>query len=492
LEDLLREKLVLRLGNWMAVPKLPTDTNQRATILIRGSVVDTNQQPIAGAQVRAGNFSTSRTTDATASLEGRFTIAALAAGDGILTAEAEGFAAGAVVVKAAPNMPEVQIMLRRGRGLRLLITDALSAPLPQASLTLQSRPHELPGDGSELVPQIHFRRKADERGAILWPNAPELKLEFSVRAEGYLDHFFNVVPDDEEHVIVLKRALLITGTVHDSTSGEIIPKFRLGIGYPQKLADGSVRAAWVPLDRFWINFTNGKFRKTITEPAISIPQNPGYFFRFEAEGHAAFVTRWYAPNEGEVQLEVKLKPVEDIVAVAYSVEGNPAADAQIGFLMDGTDARLVPGGFDFMLGNAPVWVRRADALGSFRVPGGEKIERVVVAAPGGYAEISVEELRKAGAVRLGPWARVEGKLEDHGQPVAKARLELGLVAQDQRAPLRLAPQAFETTTGEDGHFVFPRVPPVLMCVRRVDGGVMVQGDNFKALGGKTTEVRLEK
>ena len=76
-----------------------------------------------------------------------------------------------------------------------------------------------------------------------------------------------------------------------------------------------------------------------------------------------------------------------------------AYNVQIGLMFPGTDARLVPGGFAGELGQAMAWVRRADAQGRFVVPGGEKIQTVVVAAPNGYAETTLDELRKVRAVR---------------------------------------------------------------------------------------------
>src|SRR5205823_14479328 len=140
------------------------------------------------------------------------------------------------------------------------------------------------------------------------------------------------------------------------------------------------------LDRCWLNFRGGESRRTPQESVHGGQTNPAYVFRFEAEGHAPFVTRAFDAEEGEARLEVTLRPVEDIAAIAYAADGKIAPNVQIGLMFPGTDARLVPGGFAGELGQAMAWVRRADAQGRFVVPGGEKIQTVVVAAPNGYAE----------------------------------------------------------------------------------------------------------
>jgi hypothetical protein len=183
--------------------------------------------------------------------------------------------------------------------------------------------------------------------------------------------------------------------------------------------------------------------------------NRGYVFRFEAEGHKPFVTRAYQADEGEVRLDVLLQPAKDIVAFAYGVDGKAAGDAQVAVITPGTEVHLVPGGFAGDLGRALAWLRRTGADGSFVVPEDDNIQRVVIASPGGYAEITVEDLRKARAVQLGAWSRINGILQSGGQPVPNSEVRL---VWSSRLPA-LSYDAPSVRTDGQGRFAFVFVPP---------------------------------
>jgi hypothetical protein len=437
LEAALQQNLILRLGEGLVV---------------RGSVTDTNQQPLAGVTVRAGQPSTSRTREALTDANGTFEIRGCTLGDGILTGEKEGFAPVAIPIQVKSNMPPAQLTLSEGKPLRLRLIDNTGSPVTDARLILQSFPHS----EKPPTPQIEFRRKADPEGRIVWLNAPEQNFRLTASADGFQLKDFVIQPDGQEHDIQLQRALIITGTVRDSVSGELLPNFRLGIGMPDK---NSGQPYWSTLDRFWINFGRGNFRHVVAEAVMSGEENPRYIFRFEAEGHAPFVTRAYRADEGEVQVDVTLNPSKDIQAVVYGPDSKPAANVQVCLLAAGVEARLAPGGFDGALGNALSWLRRSDNQGWFKVPTGQKIDAIVLSSPSGYAETTIEELRKAGAVQLIPWARIEGTVQSGDLPLAKARLTLLL-----RSPRALLPLDFETTSDDTGHFLFPKAPPALLSI----------------------------
>jgi RNA polymerase sigma factor (sigma-70 family) len=464
-QELTNGTLVLRLGEG---------------IIVRGSVVDTSLQPIVNATVRVGQLHHSSSREAKTGSDGGFSIGGCPAGDGIVSAEANGFAPAAIYLKIAASVPPVQLTLGAGRALRLRVVDGAGETIRGAQLLLDSFPRS---ERLVPIPQIELRWTEDAEGRIVWSNAPDQELAFDALAPGYLRHSFAVQPSEEEQLLTLQRALTISGTVRDADTGELIPRFRLGIGWPRPTPGGSFEPQWSTIDRFWVSFRGGEFRHTLQESVSGGESNPAYVFRFEAEGHAPFVTRAFAAEEGEVQLEVSLRPVEDIVAIAYAADGKIAPNVQVGLMFPGTDARLVPGGFAGELGHAMAWVRRADGQGRFVVPGGEKIQTVVLAAPSGYAETTVDELRKIGAVRLRPWARVEGRFQSEGAPDANARLTL-----QRRADrfLMAEPDAFETMTGADGRFVFAQVPPGSFDVVAGDRKV----GTAEARAGETSEVTL--
>jgi hypothetical protein len=293
---------------------------------------------------------------------------------------------------------------------------------------------------------------------MTWTNAPEQPLPFGVRALGFLNTDATLKPDGEEHLIALQAALVISGTVRDAVTGELVPRFRLGVGWPQKRPDGSVEPQWSPGERFWLSFTGGEFRHTLQEGVIGGTPNPGYVFRFEAEGYVPFITQVYQPDEGEARLDVQLRPAEAVWARAYTPDGAVARDAQVASLVQGRDdVELVSGGFAGPLQAALASIGRVDSAGWFTVTDDGEFQRVVIVHPSGYAEATLDQLKKDHAVRLGRWATLDGVWQTNGQSVANAEITLQLSRRAGTGP-RLDSGAFHTLTDAHGHFAFPKVP----------------------------------
>jgi len=459
-----------------------------------GRVVDHDQQPIANAQVHIGMLSSSFSRDARTGADGAFQVGACQAGQGIVSAEADGFAPAAVQLTFGTNIQPVMLTMGPGKPLRMRVVDSTGAPVAEASLCLAPIPLEY---RSVPVPQIEFSCTTDAEGRAVWIHAPDQLLEFSADGPRHIRRdFIHLRPDDQEHVITLQPALLIKGTVRDAATGELVPRFRLHMGWPWKSADGSVKLSWSELDRFCLTFTGGEFRHYLKEAVIGGEPNPGYVFRFEAEGHASFVTRVYQPEEGEASLDVRLQPASDITAFAYLPDGSVARDAQVGFMGPGSDARQVPGGFEGLLGQALASVRRADANGRFTVPDDKNIELVVIACASGYAQATPDALRKAGAVRLAAWGRIEGAWLAGGQPVTNRVISLDWQQRHFSVRPLGAEEPFQVRTDGSGRFVFPQVPPGPCSLSSPKSGSapaspIVKLAEFEVLAGETKLVTVQ-
>jgi hypothetical protein len=199
----------------------------------------------------------------------------------------------------------------------------------------------------------------------------------------------------------------------------------------------------------------------LEEPVIGNTTHPGYIFRFEAEGHAPYVTRFYRPDEGEVRLEVRLRNAKETWIAVYTPNGRVAANARIGQIAAGNQLELNPGGFSLRGSEGSTWLRKADANGQFVLPADDTVEAVVFAHEEGYAESTPDGLRKARAIRLQPWARIEGSWQASGQAVVEGDLSLQLQSAAKRGFV-LNAGAFKATTDAAGRFVFPQVPPGLL------------------------------
>ncbi len=105
-----------------------------------------------------------------------------------------------------------------------------------------------------------------------------------------------------------------------------------------------------------------------------------------------------------------------------------------------------------------------DSQGAFAFPAQFERSALVAIHDAGYAEVHLEPDRQPGEVKLGAWARVEGRLMEAGQPVPTAWIHLTPV----RSRLNAAPHiqdGLSMKTDLAGRFVFPRVPPVKSSVR---------------------------
>ena len=426
-------------------------------VALQGIVVDATGQPVTDAKVHVGGLDETGSRDARTGPDGSFLVAGCRRQAQPITAFAEGYAPAVLSVKLEANMEPVKLVLSGGRALRIRVIDSNGQPIAGARVWYCPWPGS-PGP----FPQVSYNTKADADGLVIWEHAPDQDLTFQSFATGYMRSFENVIrPDDQLHTITLAPALVISGAVRDADSGDLLPRFRLGIGCPQPTADGSEQPWWSSIDRFWPVFTGGTFRHSLEEPVVGGTVNRGYIFRFEAEGHAPYVTRVYRPNEGEVRLEVTLRKAEETWITVYTPKGEVAVNAHIGLVAAGSRLELAPGGFSTGASEGSTWLRKADAKGQFLLPADEAVEAVVLAHEEGYAESTLDGLRKARAIRLQPWARIEGSWQASGQPVVNGELSLQLQSASKRNFV-LNASSFKTTTDAAGRFVFPQVPPGLL------------------------------
>ena len=136
-----------------------------------------------------------------------------------------------------------------------------------------------------------------------------MELQFGIAASGYMrTNQLKVRPDGEEHVVVLMPAVVVSGQVTDAETGKVIPQFRIVCGWPQSGFGQGESVHWSSFGRDWLSFTGGKYRHSFEDAMVGGTANPGYVLKFEAEGYSPFTARTIRPDEGEVRIDVTLKP----------------------------------------------------------------------------------------------------------------------------------------------------------------------------------------
>lgn len=427
---------------------------------ITGSVVDAEGNPVAGARVFTGTISSSDARETVADGNGDFTIPGCKPGDNLLTAEAHGLANTTIGINTTNDPMPYQIVLSKGGVLSLLVENQNGVPIPDASAWLDcfnQGPINSPHFKAKRT-QVDFTGKSDAKGRILWTNTPAGELKFEFSAPGYVrseDFYFKA--DGEEHLITLHPALVVSGSVRDADSGQLIPNFRMGIGWPEKdYLTGQTNGHWSSIARFWPQFSDGQFSNAMEEAALGGTPNPGYVLKFEADGYKPFISRPIAPDESQVHLDVALHPAVSLTVTVIGPGGQPVADADVGLVSPDAQLSLVPGGFS--KGQSGAALLYTDAAGHFSLTLDGAVTRVIVACPAGYAETNPADLQANPAITLQAWGRLEGTCLSNGQPVA-GREYLFSLHDDDINSVSADFNAFRVTADEQGKFVLPMVPP---------------------------------
>ncbi|MBL9173939.1 MAG: sigma-70 family RNA polymerase sigma factor [Verrucomicrobiales bacterium] len=427
---------------------------------VSGVVVDANDQPVSGAKVAVGRVGDSARREGTSDEQGAFSIQGLAPGRTLISAQASGFAATTEPLELSAATPPVRLVLRSGAELRLRVVDRTGTPVAGAYAWLNTF-----SPTGEPSAQAEVDLRSDAEGRVVWTEAPDTTLEFDVYAKGFMRvNGYPVRPDGKEHVVTLPPALTISGRVTDADTHEPIGKFRVITGWPpQNPAQGGGSPSWSPLDRFWLNFSGGSYRHTFEEPVIGGIENPGYVFKFEAEGYSPQITRVVAPDEGEVRLDVSLRRSEEREITISTPDGRPAARAEVALL--GPGARATLSGATFEMNNSPGMVRKiTDAEGRFKLPGDDALTRIVVVHESGFAEVppAVSET----SWQLLPWGRIEGRWMSGDRPVVDGEL-LVQAGPGPSDGLQFDFSTYRLKTDAQGRFSRDRVPPIRLNLVRL-------------------------
>ena len=471
------EKYVFRLGRGVTVT---------------GTVVDLTGNPMAEAKVRLGRVGFSGSREGKSGLDGTFALPGCEAGDQLLSAEAKGYAATTEPVKLTADSPPFRLVLKPGLTLRLRIVGPEGQPVPKASVILNTLDQGgiFPGTTNAPVAQTEVELRSDADGRVVWEEAPDMELPFSIGAAGYFSlESYKVRPDGQEHQVALMKALTIVGKVRDTQSGAAIPKFRIITGWPQvDYSNGTTNPSWSSLERFWLNFEGGEFRHTFDEGAIGGMKNPGYIFRFEAEGFAPLVSRLVAAEEGEARLDVSLRPAKATTLTLVQPDGRPAANAAIALVSAGGNAKLTGVSFDQLNSQGSV-LMNTDSGGRFQLPNDDSLVAIMAAHSEGFATARPAEF-VAGQTTwmLQPWGKIEGTWLSGDKPAAGR--DVLLEGMDgRRGALQFDFTTFKATTAGDGRFRYEHVPPGRVKLTRLIRSEM--GNGHTSWGhGRSTEVEL--
>jgi RNA polymerase sigma factor (sigma-70 family) len=428
-------------------------------IEVYGDVTDPSGNPVSDASVSVGYIMSGRRESKTRR-NGTFSVGGCKPAKTVLTAEATGLAAITIEVDLATNRGPFHLSLQPGKLLRLRAVDTNGNPIQNVAVSHDIIPQFF-GNETPTV-QANFDGKTDVDGRVKWDNAPNGELTFNFHADGNMSATVQVRPDGQEHVFTLSAPsspLTLIGSVTDATTGQLIPSFRIIEGWPNTNSrTGEVGPQWSTLNRFWLKFEGGAFRHVFTEPPLGGEPNPGFMFKFEADGYSPHVTRPFSCNEGEVRLEVALRPAAPTSFTVLLPGGEPAAKADVGLVWHGTGLRLRPGEISRENTQSAESLFSTDDAGQVSLYIDETVKSIAVAHPQGFVQLSVAALSTNTTIQLQRWSRIEGTLLYDGLPAA-GRVVFPDFDDGDSSSIASDSGKFKVTTDRAGHFIFPQVPP---------------------------------
>jgi RNA polymerase sigma factor (sigma-70 family) len=409
-------------------------------ISLSGVVVDDQGNPVSGAKIEINAGSEAPETTVKTGEDGSFEFHHVRAGETDIAVSAEGFGPTRVGVSITPETPRQSVQLRRGVLLRLRVVDENGVGLQGALVAQES------SDGS--ADDRNWNNSTDEQGRIQWDAAPKGMLRIYVGKTGFFHSRSNeVMPDGEEHIITLRRALSVSGWVLDAETKRPIPSFKAFPGY------GSGRQSW---DRLGVRQgTNGQYTVTFDELSAD------FVIRIEAEGYEPAVSRPLAAESGEQSRDVELTNLDERFAARGVVrlpDGGPAASAEVALCT--LEKGVLLGDARFLFRDRAI-VTDTDAEGRFRFAPDRRAHTVVAVHPTGFAKVRLNGLGREIQITLQPWGRIQGTVRTPDGQWAGREVHL-LDDSLNHYPGAVIPDdtgAFSVKTDSQGNFSFERVPP---------------------------------
>jgi len=419
-----------------ALQALAGDYVMKKGIAIRGTVVDGEGKPIAGARVQPGEDAYTRPA-VEADDKGAFRLPNAEPGEVVVTVSKEGFVPEVTRAAVREGMAPLRFQLAKGQTLRGRVVDKQGNAVAGATAV---------ADQWRQVRTLKWSMATDAEGRFVWNGAPAEAVKFDVYKRGYMStRNVSLKASDEEHIITLLPSLRMTGKVVDAETRKPVEAFRAihGIDFGQ----GADRAHWGRQEEK--KCTGGAYEIVQTEPYLR------HYVRIEADGYTPAVSRLIASDEGDVAVDFKLQKGQGISGVVRAGDGKPAAGATV-VLATPSQGAYIRNGAQVGRGECPTTT--TDAEGRFALPPQTGAWALVVLHAAGYAAPAREAWEKSKDIQLVPWGRIEGKLMIGPKPGAGQTVVVNVQDSSAEGQPRLH-HDIQATADRDGGFTFDRVPP---------------------------------
>lgn len=449
---------------------------------VKGHVIDTQGEPVAGARVSGGDNWSSEPKPTKTDAQGAFVLESCPPGASLVTVLAEGFAPDLREIHPE-DQPALEFRLGPGHTLRGKVVDRQGRPVAGAMVAADTwREHR----------SLDFRVDTDKDGRFEWRSAPGDVVLYGVGKTGYMyRRRVALTHSDAEQVVTLDPELVISGRVTDAATGRPVPTFRVVRGL---VFSNNPRVSWMVQDA--AEFSDGRYTVKHSEPYA------GYAVRVEAAGYKPADSRVFKPGEVATSFDFALSRAgasDLLTGVVLRPDGRPAAGAEVALATPDHPLLFEMDYTRFGRGNGMSFAKTGpDGRFSFSKPGGPYL--LAAMSDDGYAEATPEGLAKSATLSLDAWGKIKGEARIGRQPAANQPITVARRNDQPGSPG--AVHAFynvETRTDAQGRFVFDRVIPGASEVARVivtefgNGSQQHMGcwqEPVDVAPGQTVEVRI--
>ncbi len=387
----------------------------KSGVRISGVVKDGTGRPVENALVLTGRYYSwspygevdEDCTTARTLADGTFSIGGLPEEQLDMIVSVTGYGPCAMPVEVRKDMAPIEVTLSPGRTYVGQVVDVNDRPVEGVRITTDEwrvgrQRHHL----TRIVTtdaQGHFQMKD-------LPREGTIECRFNKRGGGLMG-FSREIPADlsQTDKVVMYKVPVFTGRVLDAETQEPVTRFTVVNG----IRGGSWgdRPGWSDHYKEQIDANDGTLTYTWSGFGVTHPFTGDALLKIGAKGYLSEVAPPLKLGQECRPFVVRLTKAEPRTGVVLTARGQPAAEAEVGWVGPDEKAFLAEGRFDMRgFTYQAEQIVKTGADGRFELDRTRDEGLIVVVHPDGYVVVKSTEFTNDSTVTLAPWARIEGRV----------------------------------------------------------------------------------